>query len=347
MLTLQYKVTRKTLILPFIGVLVFVAYLYLFNIDIPDIIATMQGINVPVYIIAASFVLLEILFVSMSWRSLLSFLSVKLSIFKAYLYVSYGAFVDIIIPAESLSSEITRVYLVTREQEGTGGKVVASLVVQRLMGMGVNIASLLVGVGILLARPRINEWMLALTLLLAILTTIFLGLLILLCVKREWTLRTIDAVVRFARFISRGRWSLTRLRDDAVKTAEIFHDSMTEFTQGPKTLLASLLFYLTSWVLSLLIMHFVFLSLNYPVEWGTILLTYSITAAVKAIPLGIPFEAGVPESVMTGLYQLLGVPKVLAATSAILSRILTLWLKFFIGFAAQQWLEFTMLRKNR
>jgi uncharacterized protein (TIRG00374 family) len=347
MLTMQYKVTRKTLILPFIGILVFVAYLYLFNIDIPEIIATIQTINLPVYAVAAALVLFEILFVSMSWRALLSFLSVKLSIVKAYLYVSYGTFVDIIIPAESLSSEITRVYLVTREHEGTGGKVVASLVVQRFMGMGVNIAGLLVGVGILLARPKINEWMLALTLVLAVLTAVFFGLLILLCIRRQWTLRIIDAVVKFARFISRGRWNLTKLKDEAVKTAEIFHDSMTEFRRGPKTLLASMLSYMTSWILSLLIMHFVFLALNYPVEWGTILLTYSIMAAVRAVPLGIPFEAGVPEITMTGLYQLFGVPEVLAATSTILSRILTLWLKFFIGFGAQQLLEFVMLRKNR
>jgi uncharacterized protein (TIRG00374 family) len=347
MLAMQYKVTRKTLILPLIGILAFIAYMYLFNVDIPEIVAKVQTINLPIYAIAAGFVLLETLFVSLSWRSLLDFLSVKLSVVRAFLYVSYGTFVDIIIPAESVSSEITRVYLVAREQEGTGGKVVASLVVQRFMGMGVNIASLTVGVGILLAQPRINEWMLGLTLLLAVLTAVFFGLLIMLCVKRQWTLRIIDVIIRFAKFISMGRWSLAKLRDEAVKTAEIFHDSMVDFRRGPKTLLVSMLSYLTSWVLSLLIVHFVFISLSYPVGWGTILLTYSIMAAVRAIPLGIPFEAGIPEITMSGLFQLLGVPEVVAFTSTVLSRILTLWLKFFIGFGAQQWLEFTMLRKNR
>jgi uncharacterized membrane protein YbhN (UPF0104 family) len=35
----------------------------------------------------------------------------------------------------------------------------------------------------------------------------------------------------------------------------------------------------------------------------------------------------------------MGVPAALSATATILTRIITLWFRFFIGFAAQQWLE--------
>jgi uncharacterized protein (TIRG00374 family) len=84
----------------------------------------------------------------------------------------------------------------------------------------------------------------------------------------------------------------------------------------------------------------VFLSLDHPVSWSMILITSSIVLAVKAIPVGIPFEVGLPEAVMTTLYFSMGVPAALAATATILVRIITLWMRFFIGFIAQQYLEF-------
>ena len=61
--------------------------------------------------------------------------------------------------------------------------------------------------------------------------------------------------------------------------------------------------------------------------------------AVKSIPVGIPFEVGIPEATMTTLYIAMGVDAALAATVTILTRIITLWLRFFTGFVAQQYLE--------
>jgi uncharacterized membrane protein YbhN (UPF0104 family) len=42
---------------------------------------------------------------------------------------------------------------------------------------------------------------------------------------------------------------------------------------------------------------------------------------------------------MTTLYFSMGVPAALSATATILVRIITLWIRFFAGFAAQQYLE--------
>jgi uncharacterized membrane protein YbhN (UPF0104 family) len=48
---------------------------------------------------------------------------------------------------------------------------------------------------------------------------------------------------------------------------------------------------------------------------------------------------GLPEITMTTIYTSLGVPAGISATATILTRLITLWLRFFIGFVAQQWLE--------
>lgn len=121
------KLTKKTVILPIVGILAFFLYIYLFNVDILGIIKTAQRAHPVPYAAAILISFIEILFYSLSWRAILSGLSVKLSIMKSHIFVWYAMFMDILIPAESVSGEVCRVYIVNREQGGTSGKVVASL----------------------------------------------------------------------------------------------------------------------------------------------------------------------------------------------------------------------------
>jgi len=340
----KFQVTWKTVLLPALGLLVFFLYLYIFGVDIPTIIATAQRIDLSIYFLAIAALIFETFFFALSWRSLLNFLSVKLSVTKSFLYVWFGIFMDIVIPAESISGEISRVYLVTREQNGTSGKVVASLVAHRLMGMSINIVSLLTGMVVLLIGKQLNGIVLNLMLFLVVATTIFLILLVLLCVKEEWTLKIINTLIRFIERIGRGKWQLTKVRAEVIKAARIFHSSMKEYGRAPKTLLTSLFFSVISWLLSLTVTYIVFLSLGYPVHWSIIIVTRSIVVAVKSIPIGVPFEAGLPEITMSTLFMAL-LPEIpfdiratICGTATILIRILTVWLRFFIGFVIHEWL---------
>jgi uncharacterized protein (TIRG00374 family) len=114
---------------------------------------------------------------------------------------------------------------------------------------------------------------------------------------------------------------------------------MKRFGRNPKPLVFSLLGLSVTWVFSLSVSYLVFLSLRTPVSWSVILITSAIVLAVKSIPVGIPFEVGLPEITMTTLYTSLGVPAGISATATILNRIITLWLRFFIGLGAQQYLD--------
>jgi len=337
--SMKQRITWKTVILPFTGIVAFFVYLYLFDIDIPAIIETVQSIDLFIYVLSIFFVFVEPLFYAISWQALLSFLSVKLSIVKAYLYVWYGIFVNIIVPAASISGEVSKLYLVTREQSGTGGKVVATLVTQRLLGMSVIITSLILGISLVSAERPTSGLPLKLTLFLAIATIISLVLFVLLCFKEAWTLRIIDTTVRFVSYVSRGRWNLTKTREDALEAARMFHYSIKEFGRAPRTLLTSTLFIVLSWVSRLSIAYLVLLSLNFHVQWGVIIVTHSILVVLPT--------RGLPEVAMTTIYTLMGVPPKISVTATILTRILTFWLRFFVGFVAQQWLEITTGARDR
>lgn len=341
MVSPKFKTSWKTILLPVLGIIAFFIYLYLFNVDIPTIIAIAGTTDLRIYSLAIAFVIFDTFLFSVAWYTLLNFLSVKLSVLKSFLYVWYGLYIDIIIPAESVSAEISKLYLVTREQSGseTSGKVVASLVIQRLIGMGLNILGLLIGASLLLTYMQVGGIVLNLTIFLAVASIISLIFLIFLCFKETWTLKVIDAGIRLIEYLSRGRWKLTKIKEEVMEAASIFHSSMREFRQAPKTIFTSLFYSVIAWLLSLGVAYLVFLAMGFPVDWGIILVTNSIISAIHGIPLGIPFEAGLPEITMTAFYSVLGVPRGISATATILTRILTVWLRFFIGFVVQQVLE--------
>lgn len=340
--TTKPKITLKTLAFPLIGLIIFFLYIYLFQVDISAIISTVESANPLIYILAIAASLVEVLFFAASWRVLAKTLLIKLSLMKAYLLVWYSIFVDTIIPAESVSGEAARVYIITREQgKEICGRTVASLVAHRLLGMTMNVIVLIIGMILLFAEIQLEPLIFNLISLVAIGITLTLLLIMLLSFKETWTFRIINWLVRIGNFLSRQKWNkqLTKLKEDAINIAESFHDAIKEFKHNPKALSASLLYLAVTWFFSLSIPYLVFVSLDYQVSWGVVLITSTIVLAIKSIPFGIPFEVGIPEITMTTVYTSLLVPAEISATATILTRLITLWLRFFIGFIAQQWIE--------
>lgn len=339
MISKKLKVSWKTILLPALGLLAFFLYLYIFNVDIPKIIAMAQETNLYIYVLAAVTIVFNTFFFALSWHFLLNFLSVKISVLKSFLYVWFGIFVDLIIPAESISGEISRVYLVTKEHNGVTGKVVASLVAHRLIGMSINVLSLFLGAVALLIEKHLQRMILNLIMFLAVATIILLTLLLFLCVKERWTVKIVDAAIRFLEYISRGHWGMQKFREEILEAAKTFHSSMKEFGHAPKTLFKASLSSVVSWILSFTTAYLVFLSIGYTeIHWSAVIVTCSIVVVIKSIPLGVPFEVGLPEITMSTLYILLGVPPGVSATATILTRLLTVWFRFFIGLTVQQWL---------
>lgn len=346
----KYRVTWKTFIFPLLGLAAFFAYIYIFNVDIQQIIAKVQGINLRFYVLAAIASLLDIFFFSLAWHSLLRFLSVKISLFRSFLFVWVGIFIDTMIPAESVSGEISKIYFVNREQNGAAGKATASVVAQRLIGMSINIVTLSIGAVLLLFDRSIDRYgmILALILFLVAVTFVFLALILLLCRKENWTMRIVDKLIRFAERISRGRWKLAKLKQEVIEATKAFHGAIRDYARAPKTLLVASSFSVISWILALAILYFTFLSVGYPqISWSAILVTSGIFVAVKSIPVGVPFEVGLPEITLTTLLILFGVPPEISATATILMRLLTLWMRFLIGFAAQQWVEIKSITTSK
>lgn len=350
----KYTVTWKTLLLIPVGLAAFIVYIYLFGVDIPDILLRVQEINLSLYLLAVVAAVLDTFFFTAAWHSLLRFLKVKVSLFKSFLFVWVGIFVDGLLPAESVSGEVAKIYLVNKEHEGSAGAATASVVAQRLIGMGLNVTTLLIGASLLLAESLLYGMMLFLILFLVTITFVVLALILLLCVKQSWTVRLANAFTGLAEWISRGRWRLTGLRAEIVKATRSFHLAMRDYAHAPKTLLTAAVFSMASWIFSLIVFYLTFLAIpGAQISWSGILVTSAIFVAVKSVPVGVPFEVGLPEITLSTLFMIfvpgdLVVRATICTTATILVRLPTFWLRFFVGFGAQQWLGIKAIitRKN-
>ena len=335
----KYNITWKTFVIPLVGLVAFFAYILIFNVDILEIISTIRHADPGLYSIAVIAALLDTVFFTLAWHSLLRFLHVNISLFRKFLFVWVGIFVDTIIPAESVSGEVSKIYLVNRDQVGSAGKATASIVVQRLIGMVINVATLAVGATLLALTTGSFGILFWLIIVLVGLTALFFSLILLLCLRQDWTMRILNALINFGERVTRGRWKLAKIREDALEAARTFHVAIKEYVRAPKTLISASFFSALSWIFSLAIFYLTFQAIGYhEISWSAILVTSSIFIAVKSIPIGIPFEVGLPEATLTTLFVFFGIPAGIAATATILSRLLTLWMRFFIGFFAQQWL---------
>jgi uncharacterized protein (TIRG00374 family) len=121
-----------------------------------------------------------------------------------------------------------------------------------------------------------------------------------------------------------------------------FHRGMRSLTERPKNLLAPFLFSAAAFLLDLLISFLVLFSLGFPVSLSVVLIVYTIVGAIQTIPL-IPGEVGITDVAMTSLYSLLGIPAGISGAATVLTRILTVWLRIFVGYVAVQWMGIAVL----
>jgi uncharacterized protein (TIRG00374 family) len=332
------KLTRKTVLLPLLGIVAFFLYILLFNVNIFEIVATAQTANPVFYSIAILMGFADVFLQAVSWRVLLSALKVEISVTRSFIYTWYGIFMDIVIPAESISGDVCRVYSVNREQNGTSGKTLASVTMQRILGMTVNVIILLLGIAFLFGTPKIDPIIFTLSLFFTAAITLSLCILLAISWKETWGIKIINGLIRIGEFISRGRWKqkFDSLKQETLRAALIFHESMKEFGRKPQTLILPTFLIFLHWFSNLAIPYIVFLSLGYPVSWAVIFVIFSIVVVVQSTPIGM---IGAPEITMMTMFYAMGVPDGISATAIILTRLITLWLRVGVGFAAQQWVE--------
>jgi len=335
MLEERRKILTRTVPLLLAGLLAFILYLYF--VGFSNVIEAFARVNPSIFSVAVLAILFEVTLFTFTWHYLLRALSVKIKFLRALSYVLIGVFVDILIPAESVSGEISKVYLMNKDGKDVG-KVTATLIIQRIYGMIIHVVTLAVAcVGLFAINYPLPNPVVYLIWIATAITFVFLVLIFIFCFNQKLTKKLMNKILGFVKRIIPKRFDLKKWERIIEKGLDTFHSSFSYLLKSPKKLLISMSSAVLSWIFCLIVSQLVFFSLGYKISFMVVVAVYSLSIIVQSVPAGIPAEVGLTEIVMSSLYAMFGVPLGISAVATILIRFLTVWLKFILGFVALQW----------
>jgi uncharacterized protein (TIRG00374 family) len=332
----KWFTTRKRYLLIVVGLAVFLVYLYLF-VPFGDLIRIVKGVNLFYFVLAFFALLASVILYSLVWKQLLELLSVKTSFRKAFQFVWVENFVDLVIPGEPVSGEVSRIYLMSKDTGRNYGKVVASAVGQRIVTTCVTAAGLLTSSAYFAFAYRPPLFVLVFAGLILVGDAIVIGFLVYLAWRKGSTHRLADWLFNLATRVSQGRLKLEQVREKVKKALDIFHEEILTLGHHRERLILPVAFSVLSWLLDLAITLLVFISLGAAgtaISISAIVIVYSITGTIQYLPIGvIPGEVGLTEIIMTTLFAVLGNPQFFAffAVATVLIRALTFWIRLLIG----------------
>jgi uncharacterized protein (TIRG00374 family) len=331
------KLTRRYVFILGAGLAVYVLFLYLF-VDVGAIIAAIQYANPWYYSLAFFAIVMNMFFHSLTWWQLLEALSIKASLKKIFSFIWIGSFVDILVPAESVSGEITRAYLMSHDSVENMGRNTASIMSHRVIYTTTSLICFVISSIFFTMNYKMTAVLFSLTIIIlvgAMCTLSFLGLL---CLKRTWAWKIVNSLLNFFDFILRGRWNVAQFKPKIQETLDDFYEGLTTLGNHPIRLVWPIIFSIVAWTFKMLITFLVFISIGIEVPFSAIVVVFSIIDTLQTIPIGIPGEVGLIDITMTGLFTALGIPPVISATATILTRLVTLWFNLLIGGLFVQWI---------
>ena len=335
---LSQKVILAVLIL---GLVAFVLYFVLF-INPAQVVDIVSKTNLAYY--ASAFVAYSLcaLFSSLVWRNLLSNMSVKISARKTLLFTWVGLFFDATVPQLGWSSEVSRTYLLTKDSSVDAGKIGASVVSQKIFNMTITVITMGVGLGLVLTShplPSIVTFLISLVLGLSILT---LTLVYYISVKPSATKTLLNWAIGIVLFF-RKTWNPESFRLKAEGLLSRFHVGIQQLRANPKALVKPIIYSITSFIFEISVTFITFVALGYPVPVDKVLIVFTLTGTLQTI--GVTFF-GFPELIMSVSFTALGIPAALSVSVTLLVRVVSLWFRLVVSYAALQWAGIKIIRNR-
>ena len=335
------------------GLLVFILYLHVF-VGFAEIAGILQRVNPTQYLayysLTVAAIVLSVLFHSMVWHELLKALSVNIGLKKAFLFSWIGNFVDLVVPLEAVSGEVTRGYLVHNYLKCRFGETIASLVLQRIISVLTVLTGLVASSVYVILRYRVEPAILYLLVAVAGGTAAMIMGLLYLSLKEEAARKLVNVLIGVAGVITRNRSKLAELRRKAEQALGAFHQGVKTYGRSPKYLVKPLAYSYVSWFFYMTIYFLVFYALGFEeaaVYIPQMIVVFSISLAVQTMPLAFP--VGLVEIVMTSLYVVFGIPTATSGVATTLIRVVTFWFQILVGYAVVQWvgIKHVLSRNNK
>jgi uncharacterized protein (TIRG00374 family) len=325
--------TKKILLFVIIGLATLLLYLYYF-IGTANVADALRQTNVFLYTSAFVAFLASVLFYSLAWQGLLHNLNIKTKIREVLLFAWAGMFFDSVIPDPGWSGDLSKAYMLSKASGQEPGRIVASVVSQKIIVTAITVVSLILGLAILTLNYTPSGNVLIFVVIVLLLTVFSLGAILYLSANAKATRRILGWIVHAGRYLLRGRWNPEDFRLKAQGMLNRFHEGIGTLSANPRALIRPVSYSLLAWGFDISISFLTFASLRYPVPVDKVLIVYALTGSLQAV--GVSF-LGFTEIIVSGSYAILGIPPAISASATLLTRVVTLWFKLVVSYFVFQY----------
>ena len=312
-----------------LGYLILIFYL-LYVVGVGDIVSVLGKVNLGVYAISITCVIVSLTFHTLVWFQLLNSLSINISIRRTYTLYWVGIFVDNLIPG-GWSGDLFKAYLLNKDPSVESGKAVASVVAKNMYEAIFNLGNMIFGMVLLLFNYTFEGSLLITLGGIMLLLTLPLAILLMASFRPSGAKSIVSSFFRLLNLVGRKSWHLDRLREKVEKALEDYHEGMETLLENPRMLVKPMILSFIAWGFEVIALLFVFASLGQFIPLDKVIIVRSIAGNVES--QGYAF-VGFAQVITSELYRALGVPFVIGASVALLGGAVIFWLKTGISYAA-------------
>ncbi|MFB3888193.1 MAG: flippase-like domain-containing protein [Candidatus Bathyarchaeia archaeon] len=310
--------------------------LFLLNIlfygDFGDVVSVIGTANLAFYALAFCCVLGSILSQALAWKSMLRNMALETKFRRVFNLCLVGNFVDALVPG-GWAGDIFKAYLLSKDQEGSGAKAAASIVLKNVIELLVTLAALVSGIVLLALNYTLEGGIMIVLGGVMFLMALPLAVIVYLSVN-------INATTKVMAWLSRVS---ARIRGKPAETSGIsgklqgqlqeFHDGIMMIKSSSKSLLRPVLFQVLAWVFDILTLFAIFTSLGYMVGLDKLVITNTLVVGLQTQGMAL---VGFAQIVSSTVYTVLGISPILAMASSLLAGFASFWFKAGVSFFAFQ-----------
>jgi uncharacterized protein (TIRG00374 family) len=324
-----------------LGLVAFILYIYFF-VNPSQVMGILSRTNMTYYAGAFVAYTLFAFFSSLVWQRLLNCLSIKVSKRKALLFTWAGLFFEATVPQLGWSGEVSKTYLLAKDSKVDAGKIVASVVGQKIFTLTITIVALSTGLGLVLFNYRLpfaTTFLIATVLSLSI---IALGIVYYVSIKPTATQTLLNWAIKIALFFKKS-WNPQSFRAKAEEILSKFHGGIQQLIANPKGLIQPIICAVTSFIFEISVIFLTFMALGYPVPVDKVLIVFTLAGTIQTVGVTV---FGFTEIVMTSSFTFLGIPLDLSFAVTLLVRVVNLWFRLIVSYLALQYAGIKIIRQS-
>jgi glycosyltransferase 2 family protein len=308
-------------------------------------VKSLLSINPAVIAVMVGLQLLGFGFYTSAWHQLIIAAGYRMK-FRTCLGITLASIFAVYVMPSGVFLEVLRCVLGSKETGMPFGESTSTVVLHRILYIVGFLASTALALFAILSGNVANSMSVLALASIPIATVVGLGILLYVSLSPRKISPALERVLKLAQPVIRLVQKEAVVEGKADRFLSDYNVGFRQMLKSRRRVLVSFISSLGDWSCSVTILWIVLVALGANASVWVAVITVSIGKMIQMTPIAIPGMIGVYETAITTVLVLFAVPVSLAASAAILSRIVTVWLELPVTGVAAYHYGFKLLGKG-